>query len=620
MTVDQEDLSETGEYTGTFTTDFHDACRRHNCTPLKLLKITNPLPPLPVPVTPRPRSAAVASEATHNADTGNDPTVSSEVVDEANDTPGERDSTTQPQQQQQLKEDDVRRREMNYISRYQYTPTILMETGEGEEEEELQRVEIRGWKVRVEIVEVLASVVPASGTISQLVLWNCGLTAQHIPPLSTPSLLTTLRSLTLDQNPLIPDVHFADLISEDSQIRYLSLRSNNIGDPGAKAMAEMLKGNRALVSLNLWDNRVGAEGAEALAEALKVNQVLASLSLGSNRVGDDGAVAIAKALSNILLPHDEIALRRKAMELDKQRKEQEEDPIVKKQKGGRALNSGGANGATGRNSSAKMGNRITSSENIINNPPKKDAAAPDTKSKTKGKATTTTTKAPSDATATPPAAAPAKAATTATTTVTTKKGPVAAVTASEPAPPASASGPKKGAAAATTTVPSASVPPPVEEKTPAKGAKGGKSAVAAKAGKKGKTEEVKEELEEVIQDPPAPLDPMFEHAGNWYVSGNRTLNILNLYANHISSDGLKALSDAVADQEATSEHGEGGGIFRINLAANAFDMASPTYVQLMALLAARNPYAAQEDGEGGTLGEGGGDGEAMEVEAEDGGV
>ena len=78
---------------------------------------------------------------------------------------------------------------------------------------------------------------------------------------------------------------------------------NNIGDEGAKALAEALKVNQGLQDLNLtcrkndtyyfisaslfpsfhWPsfigNNIGSEGAKALAEALKVNQSLQNLNL-----------------------------------------------------------------------------------------------------------------------------------------------------------------------------------------------------------------------------------------------------------------------------------------------------------------------------------------------------
>ena len=82
----------------------------------------------------------------------------------------------------------------------------------------------------------------------------------------------------IDQNPGISDILFAGFIGEDSNIKTLSVRSNDIGDGGAKAIATALKLNRSLSILNLWDNRIGRDGAEALAD---VN--LRELTEGANR-------------------------------------------------------------------------------------------------------------------------------------------------------------------------------------------------------------------------------------------------------------------------------------------------------------------------------------------------
>ncbi len=56
----------------------------------------------------------------------------------------------------------------------------------------------------------------------------------------------------------------------------LRLNGNEIGDVGAKAIAEALKvnGNADLTVLWLADNNIGVDGAKAIAEALKVNAVL----------------------------------------------------------------------------------------------------------------------------------------------------------------------------------------------------------------------------------------------------------------------------------------------------------------------------------------------------------
>ncbi|KAJ3293814.1 hypothetical protein HK104_004183 [Borealophlyctis nickersoniae] len=98
---------------------------------------------------------------------------------------------------------------------------------------------------------------------------------------------------------------------------------------------------------------------------------------------------------------------------------------------------------------------------------------------------------------------------------------------------------------------------------------------------------------------------MFEHNGQWFILGNRSLNSLNLFHNGIREEGLKALYDAVAEQEASNENApEGGvGIFRIVLQDNLFEKDNPIYHQLTTLLNNRNPYFENVETEGGVAGE-----------------
>ena len=64
-----------------------------------------------------------------------------------------------------------------------------------------------------------------------------------------------------------------------SALRSLNLHSNDAGDSGAVALADMLRQNTKLGSLGLWDNGISRVGAQALLEALDANRVLTRLSL-----------------------------------------------------------------------------------------------------------------------------------------------------------------------------------------------------------------------------------------------------------------------------------------------------------------------------------------------------
>ncbi len=82
----------------------------------------------------------------------------------------------------------------------------------------------------------------------------------------------------------------------NNKLTTLDLGSNSIGEAGALAIAESLKGNTTLTSLNLYNNEIGEAGARAIAESLKGNTTLTTLDLGNNSIGEPGARAIAENL------------------------------------------------------------------------------------------------------------------------------------------------------------------------------------------------------------------------------------------------------------------------------------------------------------------------------------
>ncbi|KAJ3054456.1 Leucine-rich repeat-containing protein 71 [Rhizophlyctis rosea] len=592
MAVDTDERTEAQDYTGNFDADYLEACRRNNLKPMHLLRIGHPLPPIPILLTPRAQTP---------------PPNNHQSLPPPEDEPSAVDGS--------LGRDTPDRAEkpagvMSYHSRFQYKPTINVETGDGDDEDEVFSVQIRGWKVEEQTMEVLASVVPACSSISHLVFWNCGLTSTHFTTLQSLIATTAIRSLSLDMNPQIPEHLYSSLLTiapttttDDLQsppqlasttLQSLSLRSNNLTDQAAKSLGQALKTNRVLTSLNLWNNRIGKEGAEALADALRTNGTLGSLNLGSNNVADEGAVAFAKALSNYALSHDEIMARRKTIgDLDKQRKDQEDDFLLKKGKKGIANR---------RMSSAKlpMSAQQPSTESIKS----KDLPADKTKGAAKpgakpGKA------APASAAAPPPPASADKGG--------SKKTPDAG----------GGAGAAKGGKGGMGMASSASVglaAGPGDKSGKDKDKKGAAAGGApAKGGKKGKVEEMKEEIDEAADTVNTGIEPMFELNGVWYVLGNRTLNNLNLSRNGIREEGVKALLDAVLDQAAADDNaGEGlVGVFRITLQDNLVDSNSPVYQQLVHLLNTRNPYFEQPetDGSGDATQEGGGDGDHMEADS-----
>ncbi|KAI8904368.1 hypothetical protein EDD86DRAFT_213233 [Gorgonomyces haynaldii] len=309
-------LQEESELSGLFEQDYLELCKKLNVKPLNILKFTQ-LPPLPTgPLEEETEDGLEALEEEHE-ELPQELSKSSVML-----------HASQPVLQAEQKQ--------TYVSRFKYTPTMNIELTENEEEEETYKISLRGYRINTQQIQLLNSTVPACVTLSQLVLWNCGLTGEHFTLLTNLVERSGIRHLTLDQNPLIPEVLYCNLIlSEDSAIKNLVLRGNKITDIGCRLLGQALKSNRTLTNLNLFDNKIGFEGAEALAEGLKLNTVLQSLSLAKNNIKDDGVVLLAKALSNIALSAEEVQQRKKLlMEMDKKH-ELEDDATKKKGRPGR---------------------------------------------------------------------------------------------------------------------------------------------------------------------------------------------------------------------------------------------------------------------------------------------
>ena len=78
---------------------------------------------------------------------------------------------------------------------------------------------------------------------------------------------------------------------------YLDLGLNQIGDDGARNLAETLKHKQtSIVTLSLGSNNIGDDGAIALSEALKVNEKVTSMDLFGNAIEKDGVTVLKDAL------------------------------------------------------------------------------------------------------------------------------------------------------------------------------------------------------------------------------------------------------------------------------------------------------------------------------------
>ena len=108
--------------------------------------------------------------------------------------------------------------------------------------------------------------------------------------------LSKLTSLNLTRNNIGDEGAEAIAQSENiPNLTSLDLSSNNIGAEGARAIAQS-ENMPNLTSLNLWGNNIGTEGARAIAESVNLSK-LESLNLCGNNIGHEGAEAIAESVN-----------------------------------------------------------------------------------------------------------------------------------------------------------------------------------------------------------------------------------------------------------------------------------------------------------------------------------
>merc|ERR1711920_267058 len=86
------------------------------------------------------------------------------------------------------------------------------------------------------------------------------------------------------------------VIKDNAVVTSLDLSSTSIGDVGAAALGDALKGGSGLQVLTLTMNKISDAGAAAIADGLKVNSKLMKLMLSDCEIGDSGAAAIGEAL------------------------------------------------------------------------------------------------------------------------------------------------------------------------------------------------------------------------------------------------------------------------------------------------------------------------------------
>eukprot|EP00435_Cladocopium_sp_Y103_P034956 s1385_g9.t1 len=88
----------------------------------------------------------------------------------------------------------------------------------------------------------------------------------------------------------------AEALKLNTSMKILTLSSNEIGDAGAQALFEALKVNSTLYLLEMNSNKLTDASGPSLSEMLQVNKGLARLMIGNNQIGDEGTKAMMVGL------------------------------------------------------------------------------------------------------------------------------------------------------------------------------------------------------------------------------------------------------------------------------------------------------------------------------------
>ena len=96
----------------------------------------------------------------------------------------------------------------------------------------------------------------------------------------------------------------AESYVHSENIENIDLSNRNIGDQGAKEMAEQLKASTVPHTIDLSSNDIGDEGVEWLVKQLKDLKVPHNIDLSDNNIGDQGASWLAEYLKDSKVPHN----------------------------------------------------------------------------------------------------------------------------------------------------------------------------------------------------------------------------------------------------------------------------------------------------------------------------
>ncbi|KAL8192059.1 hypothetical protein R6Q57_028180 [Mikania cordata] len=90
---------------------------------------------------------------------------------------------------------------------------------------------------------------------------------------------------------------FSDLLKSQSNLEELYLLNDGISEEAAKAVVELIPSTKKLKILHFHNNMTGDEGAIAISQLLKNSPILENFRCSSTRVGSEGGVALSEALA-----------------------------------------------------------------------------------------------------------------------------------------------------------------------------------------------------------------------------------------------------------------------------------------------------------------------------------
>ena len=72
------------------------------------------------------------------------------------------------------------------------------------------------------------------------------------------------------------------LNSRNQELKQLKFRNSALGEIGALAIADLIKGHMSMVLLEIFNCRIDEAGGNAIGNALKTNFCIENLSIGEN--------------------------------------------------------------------------------------------------------------------------------------------------------------------------------------------------------------------------------------------------------------------------------------------------------------------------------------------------